>query len=127
MELVKGLVGALAGVAVMDLGWVGWLANPFYKARLGHLMADNVYWPAAAAFYALYPAGIWFFAARPAGQPGEALLRGGLLGLVVYGVYNFTNMALLKDWGGRVAAVDITWGIFMTAVVAWLSFKAGGR
>lgn len=125
--MIKSLSVAALGVLLMDLGWVGWLANSFYKARLGHLMADKVFWPAAAAFYLLYPAGIWFFAAKPAAGGGDALIRGALLGLLVYGVYNFTNMALLRDWSARIVALDIAWGVFMTGAVSWLSFQAATR
>lgn len=125
--IAKGFSAALAVVFLMDLAWVGWLASGFYKARLGHLMADKVYWPAAIAFYLLYPAGIWFFAARQAASAGEAALRGAALGLLVYGVYNFTNMALLKDWSGRVVAIDTCWGMFLTAAAAWISFLAASR
>jgi uncharacterized membrane protein len=127
MKIFISLLAAGAGVAVLDLFWVGWAMNGFYKARLGHLMADRVFWPAAAGFYLLYPAGIWFFAASPAASSGGAAARGAALGLVVYGVYNFTNMALLKDWAWQVTALDMAWGVFLTAAAAAAAYAAGAR
>ena len=50
----------------IDLVWLGVVAKSFYRQRLGHLLADQVSWPAAILFYLAYIAGIVFFAVRPA-------------------------------------------------------------
>lgn len=127
MKILYSLLASAACVAVMDLLWVGWAANAFYKSRLGHLMAERVYWPGAIGFYLLYPAAVWFFAVSAADSAGTAAARGAALGLTVYGVYNFTNLALLKGWTWQVTAADIAWGILLTAAAAWAGFAASGR
>lgn len=120
-------IGACAAcVAAMDLFWVGWAMHGFYLSRLGHLMADRAYWPAAIGFYLVYPAGVWFFASYPAGSVAEAAARGAALGFLVYAVYNFTNMALLKSWPWPVTLVDIAWGAVLTAAAAAAGYAAGG-
>jgi uncharacterized membrane protein len=42
-----------------------------------------------------------------------AALYAGLLGAVIYGVYNFTCIAVFKDFPIDTATVDISWGIFL--------------
>ena len=115
LSMLKAYLAGLAVVGALDLLWVGVLARPFYQARVGHLMGD-VRWLGAVLFYALYPAGVLYFA----GKPGlsRAALDGAFLGLVVYGTYNFTNLALLRGWPLSVCAVDIAWGCALTAAAA---------
>ena len=36
----------------------------------------------------------------------EAIVYGLLVGLVVYGIYNFTNLAILKEWNIKIAIID---------------------
>ena len=48
----------------------------------------------------------------------EALGYGALFGLVVYGVYDFTNLSTLRDWPLIVAVVDVAWGMVASAICA---------
>lgn len=84
-------------------------------------MRDTVRWGPVVLFYPLYAAGVLYFAARPGIQAGSvwvAAAHGAALGLLVYGTYNLTNLALLKGWTVGVAAMDVAWGAAATAVVA---------
>ena len=48
-----------------------------------------------------------------------------LLGLTIYGVYEFTNYSLLKDWSLLTVIMDTTWGTVLfaltTAIVYFLT------
>lgn len=111
----------------LDLLWLGVLARGFYRRELGHLMADKVGWPAALVFYALYGGGIVYFCASPALREGgmrAALRHGAALGLVVYGTYDLTNMAVLRDWGLKIAAADVCWGVLLTTAASAAAYAA---
>lgn len=61
MSIVKlaAVSGSMAaGFLIVDLLWLGIFAKGFYQRQIGHLMADQVNWPAALMFYAVYMAGI---------------------------------------------------------------------
>jgi len=78
--------------------------------------------------YALLSVALCRFAVQPALQgerPGpEALVSGALLGLVVYGTFDFTNLALFgPDYGVGFAASDAAWGAFAMAASAWLGAR----
>lgn len=127
---VWGYLGALLAVGVLDGLWLGVVARSFYQVEMAPVAADNFKLVPAALFYFLYPLGILALALTPAasGWP-EALVRSALLGLVVYGVYDLTNMATLKAWSLQLAVVDAAWGAFVTgmaglsahAVMVWAS------
>ena len=50
----------------------------------------------------------------------------GLLGLIIYGVYELTNMALFKKWQWSSVLMDTAWGgvlFFLTSVIVRMFFK----
>ena len=49
-----------------------------------------------------------------------SLLYGGMFGLVVYGVYDFTIAAVLTNWNISIAILDILWGIFVYSAAAYI-------
>jgi uncharacterized membrane protein len=52
---------------------------------------------------------------------------GALFGLIVYGVYDMTNMATLENWPVRMVWVDICWGCFLCGVTTWFAALASQR
>jgi uncharacterized membrane protein len=105
----------------IDMFWLGVVARGFYRRHLGGLLAEQVNWAAAIAFYLLYIAGIVFFVTLPAARTGSlvrALATGTFFGLVAYATYDLTNLATLKGWPVTVTVVDICWGMVLTASVA---------
>lgn len=102
----------------LDYAWLAWVAKDFYARSLGPLMREAPDFMAAGVFYLFYVAGIVFFAAMPAESWKGALARGALLGLLAYGTYDMTNLATLKGWPWRMAAVDMAWGATLTALAA---------
>jgi len=38
------------------------------------------------------------------------LTQAFILGATTYGIYEFTNMALFKDWDYKMAMIDTLWG-----------------
>jgi uncharacterized membrane protein len=117
---------ASAATAALDLLWLGVLARGFYRRELGHLMSDGVTWWAALLFYVLYGAGVLHFCVQPALRQGglrAAAMQGALLGLLVYGTYDLTNIAVLRGWSVAAAAADVAWGTFLTAAAAVVAFS----
>ncbi len=111
----------------LDYIWLSRVARDFYANSLGNMMRDAPDFFAAGAFYLFYIGGIVFFAAMPAESWKGAVFRGALLGLLAYGTYDMTNLATLKGWPWRMAAVDMAWGTALTALAAlggYLAAKA---
>ncbi len=111
----------------LDLLWLGVLARGFYRREIGHLMTDRIGWPAAAAFYVLYGGGVLYFCAAGALREGglrAAALHGAALGLLVYGTYDLTNMAVLRNWSARLSAADVLWGVCLTAAASAAAYGA---
>ena len=126
----KTYVTALVALLAIDFLWLGILARGFYRRHIGFLMAEQVNWWAAIAFYLLFVAGLVVFAIGPALEAHslrKALLLGGFFGLVAYATYDLTNHATMKDWPPIVTLVDLAWGTVLAAAVSAIGYLAGVR
>ncbi len=106
---------------MLDGIWLGVLMKGFYRDQLAPIVrlvdggiAPN--WPAALVVYALLGAGIALFVMPLSPTVPLAAVHGALLGLVVYGVYDFTNYSTLRQWPFVLVLVDTAWGTGATAV-----------
>jgi uncharacterized membrane protein len=66
------------------------------------------------------------FALPRAAQASSAAAVGALLGLVVFGVYDFTNNSTLRDWPLTLALVDTAWGAAASGACAGLVRTVAG-
>jgi len=119
---------------VVDVFWLGVVAQPLYNAQLGHLLADEFNLGAAAAFYLLYLVGLVHFAIRPLEPPRplrRTLLDAGLYGFFTYMTWDLTSMAVFRDFPLVVVLVDVTWGtsvcILIAAVTVWVMRRIPAR
>jgi uncharacterized membrane protein len=122
---IVAYVTTAAVFAALDAVWLGYVAREFYRAQMGALLAPQPSMIAAVAFYALYVVGIVYFAVGPAlatGSWATALVSGALLGLVAYGTWDLTNLAVVRDWPVALSLVDMAWGACLTAVAATAGF-----
>ena len=123
--MIKSLIIAtiIASVIflIIDIIWLSFATRSFYRPLIGNLLTDKPVMWAAALFYILYVIGISLVVIQPCVESGNLLktfYTGFIFGLVAYGTYNLTNMAVLKGWSPTVTFVDMFWGGSLTAVSA---------
>lgn len=105
---------------LLDFLWLGVVAKGLYAEGIGDRMGEVV-WYAAILFYAIYIAGLTYFASYPAYLKDSivsALVLGALFGFFTYVTYDLTNLATLRDWPALLSFVDIVWGTVLGATVA---------
>jgi uncharacterized membrane protein len=109
----------LVVIGILDFCWLSFAVGRVYRPGIGHLMAEKPMVAAALAFYLLYPAGVTYLITLPAaGDAGDAAVRGAVLGLMAYGTYDLTSLAILRGWPVSVTVIDMIWGAVITAVAA---------
>jgi len=118
----QAVLGALAFM-VLDGVWLGLLMKNFYRAQLAPIarLADGGIapnWPAAFVVYALLGTGTALFVIPRAATVSLAAAYGALFGLVVYGVYDFTNYSTLRQWPFVLTLADVAWGALASAAAA---------
>jgi uncharacterized membrane protein len=130
MKVLAPYLATLAFFLAVDMVFLGVIAKDFYRAGIGHLMADSFNIPAAIIFYAIYIAGVMIFVINPAvaaGQWTHAALYGALFGFFAYATYDMTNLATLKDWPLSLALADMAWGASITAAASVVGYLVASR
>ena len=118
--LVATLIASLIFL-IIDVIWLSFATKSFYRPLIGNLLADKPVMWAAALFYILYVVGIAVVVIQPCIHDSsiiKSVYIGFIFGLVAYGTYNLTNMAVLKGWSPTVVFVDMFWGGALTAFSA---------
>ena len=110
--------------AVVDVVWIGTVANSQYESQIGELLAPSVNLAGAAAFYLIYVMGIVHYGIRP--NDPDATMRQRVTGAALFGFFTYatwalTALAVLKDFPAVVALTDIAWGVAVCSTVTWLT------
>ena len=66
----------------------------------------------AIIVYLLLAVGLYYFIVKP----GRSAWEAALLGLVIYGTFDFTNYAMLKNYDLKTAIMDTAWGSLLFAL-----------
>ena len=106
---------------VIDVIWLSFATKSFYRPLIGNLLTDTPVMWAAVLFYVLYVFGMALVVIQPCVDSAslfKTVYTGFIFGLVAYGTYNLTNMAVLKGWSPTVTFVDMFWGGSLTAISA---------
>jgi uncharacterized membrane protein len=129
--MIKRYLVTLLAFLALDAVWLGVVAQPFYRAQIGFLMAPNPNWLAAGVFYLLYVAGLVSFVVEPAVRGrsplSQAAWRGAFFGLVAYATYDLTNLATIDRWPLLVTIVDLAWGTTLGALTALIGVWGARR
>jgi uncharacterized membrane protein len=101
----------------------------------GTAMKVNI--PSAAVCYALIVVGLYYFVLRHIVVPNatsaaaaiqtmrlnDGIKAAFFLGILVYGVYETTTLAILKNWSPITALIDTTWGGTLFALSTYIFYK----
>lgn len=112
---------ALIIVLAIDLTWVLVVMKSFYAEQFSSFTRPEIVpvWSAALAWL-LIPLGIVLFVNKIAKNSRQSLLYGAAYGIILYGVYDFTNYATLAGWALAMVVADVLWGTFLCAVSSFL-------
>lgn len=116
--MVKNFLLTLAIFLGIDFLWLGVIAKNFYNEHLG-TFERTLNWSAIVLVYLLISLGVVFFVLPKAGGNMKlALFGGAIYGMIVYGVYDLTNLATLKNWSLTMVIVDMLWGMFICGLTS---------
>ncbi|MBX9926433.1 MAG: DUF2177 family protein [Hyphomicrobiaceae bacterium] len=130
MTAIVAYIATLIVFVVVDIIWLGYVANSYYRSQIGHLLAENFNLSAVFAFYLVYAVGIVYFCVMPALASGgavKALMLGAMFGFFCYATYDLTNLATLKNWSLPMSLIDMAWGALLTGISAAVGAFFAGR
>lgn len=106
----------------LDYFGLSYIIKPVFERNIGHLMKENFHILPAFAFYVFFMFVLLWFVSWPAMIQDKTLIwvfgNAALIGALGYGTYEFTNLAILKDWTWEMVLIDGVWGTCLTALAA---------
>jgi len=129
MAFLKSFGVSLVAFTVLDFLWFKFIVKDFNLKELGNIGRikdgefDILLKPAIATYILMALAiAVFVVPGTSENEPWwQTYLRGALMGLVIYGIYDLTNLAILKNYPSRFVIVDMAWGIFVFGAVGCLS------
>ena len=106
----------MLGLDFLYLSTFGKFFNNLVQSIQGSVISMNL--TGAILCYILLIFGLNYFIIDPKQPIADAFL----LGIVIYGVYETTNYAILKKWTPQAVALDTLWGGVLMATTAKLTF-----
>jgi len=103
-------------------------ANMFTQINKGESISKTRLYIAGAVVYLLMAIGLYTFVISPSVNLAEGtmstVLKAALLGSLMYGVYDMTNVASIPAFGVKEALIDCAWGgmLFALVTVIYLMF-----
>lgn len=79
----------------------------------------NINYPAMIGCYLLLIIGINYFIIKE----NKSILEAFLLGIVIYGVFDLTNKAIINDWDYQTVIMDSLWGGILFALTTFIIKK----
>ncbi len=74
----------------------------------------------ALGFYTFAPIGYFVFVKQIAKSSQDAFKYGCLMGFLMYMTFDFTNLAIFKNYSLSYALKDIAWGTFVYGIVSYI-------
>jgi uncharacterized membrane protein len=76
----------------------------------------------AIIVYIWMASAVTYFGVLSSKTSKESMLHGGYIGLAMYGLYDFTNLATFKNWTYEMTLKDMTWGTVLCAISSRVGF-----
>jgi uncharacterized membrane protein len=115
--VMKGVVAMLTLICI-DMIWFR-LSKKTYQKEVPNIM-NTIRYPGALISWFLVACALSVHNPK---SLKEAIAYGSLVGFVIYGVYNFTNYAVLKNWTLNISIVDTIWGVIVCSITSIVLFK----
>jgi len=114
---------ALFLIITIDFIWLGLISKKIYKKEIGKFYKKKFNLWAALILYFLLAVGVVFIVLNNnySTTLSSTLLVGALFGLIVYGVYDLTNFAMMKNWPLKIVFIDMIWGTFLLGLTSFLT------
>ena len=117
------VLSVLVTMICMDIGWL--YINRTYHSTLFETIQKSplqIKPIPAILVYIWMVCAVTYFGVLSSKTSNESILNGGYIGLAMYGLYDFTNLATFKKWTYEMTIKDMTWGTILCAISSRVGF-----
>ena len=112
---------------ILDMIWIGIIAKQAYFNAYGHVLRLQdghllpIWWSVALVYIALVFGVNYFGLTMHKDSFLQAVIHSAVFGLITYMVYDFTCLALFKDWPIGMSIIDCIWGATLCGSTAYIT------
>jgi uncharacterized membrane protein len=122
--MIKNFIIILIILLVIDLPVILGINNKMYKELLLKINNEKVKFTTKKVIsglitYILLAFSIYWFIIKEE----KGIIDSALLGLIIYGTYNGTNLATIKKWGIKESIFDTLWGSVLYGLSTFIFSK----
>jgi len=113
--MIKNVLLILIILLLIDVIWL-YLIKDKYSQQIVKIQNQEVVinYYSALFVYVLLAIGLYYLSLNKTDIMTKVKIS-ALFGLITYGVYDFTNGAIFKDWDFKLAIMDTIWGSILCA------------
>ena len=104
---------------ILDITWISFFSryfNPMIEAIQKKPVKINMIGAVLSYLVMLYA---YYNLAYDGDVPNYQ--KAALLGLAIYGTYEFTNLATIAGWDYKILAIDISWGVTVSVLSLFIT------
>ena len=128
MEVIKEFIIVLALMGIVDYIWLKYFMMNYWSKMVNNIqltpfIANTSF---ALPVYILMVISVLVFVLPNINKEHllkDRIIYGGLMGLIIYGIFDFTNKVIFTKYDISLALLDISWGTFLFILVTYLSKK----
>ena len=125
---IKELIVVSIYFLIFDYVWLSYFFKNYWttmisRIQLSQFKANLNY---AVFSYILMTLSVLIFVLPKIGEQNtflDSIKYGGLMGLIIYGIFDFTNLAIFERYSVGVGLADVAWGTFLFTLVTYLTKK----
>jgi uncharacterized membrane protein len=107
-------------ILAIDLLWINYIVGDMWKKNVETVQKSpmEIRKQYALLSYVLIIFGIYYFVQMNMTKDAyvkDSLVKGFIYGFILYGVFDFTNLAIFKEFDLKTAIIDMVWGGLLTS------------
>ncbi|MEW5298352.1 MAG: hypothetical protein WDW36_001485 [Sanguina aurantia] len=114
-SLLLVFLPALVVFVVLDIAWIAFVIGKLYRDVLGDSVRSSPDVLSGAIAWLCIVGSVYVFVLPSSRSVLEGVQRGAMMGFLLYGCYECTNMSVINTWTWALTAADMAWGTFACA------------
>jgi uncharacterized membrane protein len=120
MKLIQDIILPGIILLILDSIYISFISNSFQLQIISvQRVTMTIRILGAIICYILLIFGLYYFILKD----HRSILDATLFGIVIYGVYESTNYATLKNWTLKILLIDTLWGGVLMGLTTYLTYK----
>lgn len=118
---VISFVLTFISLVLLDYIVISTIILPLYQSNLSEILRQDMKIIPSLITWLIITLGISYFVTPNSKTNKDSFIHGLLFGLVIYGVFDLTNYAILSQWTIKIVLIDVIWGMLLCGILGLIN------